>query len=218
MNDNSSLAPTENPILVVFEGVDRSGKTTLSQALAKVLHYDWGKYPKISTEEADRLNDPNTVIDETVRESFFVKGMIQGNRGPQSSRNTVLDRYLWTGVAYAKQFSPSMVPFLRSLYSDPTVFKPADITIFLDTDPSVCVKRDSSLAIDTVRSIRNNFLSELTHLTPVLGRTLILPYSGQSVDQLVQEVSDFVYPLIHNTLRKSISPSDDTGTGKAGGI
>lgn len=66
----------DKTLLVVFEGIDNSGKTTVSKELVKLFPgFSWTKEPTFSTEQADRLNSPECT-DENYRESLFLESRL----------------------------------------------------------------------------------------------------------------------------------------------
>jgi len=175
------------PLLVVFEGIDNSGKTSISQEVHRILRDDaigvsmlharentdeflskyigtsrnswqWQKEPTFSTEEADRLNDPKVKMDQNEREVLFLASRLRQQR-TYSLRSTILDRYLWTGMAYAKMFSPSCFDFTTKLYTQEDIFIMPDLTIFVDTPVELCHQREPEVSMDRLNGIRDAYLS-----------------------------------------------------------
>ena len=127
--------------LIVFEGVDNSGKTTISKIIAKKYpEFKWSKEPIFTTEEADRLNSDEFKGKDAKREVFFLEGRLAQQ---EFYRNNIvlLDRYLWSGLAYAKAFSPSIYPFCQELYQNYRIFKKPTLYFFMDTPVDVCLSR-----------------------------------------------------------------------------
>jgi dTMP kinase len=158
-------------MFIVFEGIDNSGKSTLSKKFAEYLNtpddpkdtwvgdalsFDWTKEPQFTTEEADRLNSPE-FKDESKREAFFFADRMK-HQSDLEDRNIVCDRYIWTGLAYAKKFSPSSYPLVKHLYTDPSLFIQPDLYIFVDTPLEVCDKRDPSVGFERLKEIRQAYL------------------------------------------------------------
>ena len=184
-----------HPFLVVFEGVDNSGKTTVSKALAKILpSFRWTKEPVFTTEQADRLNSEEYRGKDAKREVLFLEGRLQQQK-VYNSVPCLLDRYLWSGMAYAKAFSPSIYEFCKELYTDYNIFKKPDITFFMDTPLETCYDREPKLKEEPGRLERireayrdtENLVGEVHHLD---GR--------KTVDELVDECLD----VINNKLRE----------------
>lgn len=131
--------------LIVFEGVDNSGKTTISKIIAKRYpEFKWSKEPIFTTEEADRLNSDEFKGKDAKREVFFLEGRLAQQKFYQENM-VLLDRYLWSGLAYAKAFSPSIYPFCQELYQDYKIFKRPDLVIFMDTPLESCYDREPKL-------------------------------------------------------------------------
>jgi thymidylate kinase len=171
--------------LIVFEGIDNSGKTSISQGVQKMLMADhlnllkeytkregnatlenyvhtngswvWSKEPDFSTQEADRLNDTSKPMDEVEREILFLESRLR-QLPKYHSNSTILDRYLWTGMAYAKVFSNSTFPFVSKLYQSHNIFKAPALTIFVDTPVEVCQQREPDLTLERLNKIRDAYL------------------------------------------------------------
>lgn len=177
---------SNQPLLIVFEGIDNSGKTSISQRVSEMLKEDfvgvcmlhsrdfdkeeykefvgdprntwqWQKEPTFSTQEADRLNNPDVKMDENEREVLFLESRLR-QQSVYSVRSTVLDRYLWTGMAYAKMFSPACYEFTTRLYTSCSIFKMPDLTIFVDTPVELCHEREPEVSVERLTGIRNAYL------------------------------------------------------------
>lgn len=179
--------PKQNePLLIVFEGIDNSGKTSISQQVAGILkgdisavsiegtseefakdfsyfiadprnRWEWSKEPTFSTAVADKLNDPNNKIDEYEREVLFLTSRLE--RQPfYRAQSTILDRYLWSGLAYSQMFSPKVLDFAKRLYVSEDIFKKPDLTIFVDTPVELCHEREPEVSIERLSGIRQAYL------------------------------------------------------------
>jgi thymidylate kinase len=139
--------------LIVFEGVDHSGKTTVSQLLAKRYpEFVWSHEPNFSSEEADRLNSDEFKGKPARREVFFLESRLQ-QQSLYRNNAVFLDRYLWSGLAYAKAFSPSIYEFCRELYQDYNIFKKPTLTFFMDTPVQTCFERKEPTSTETVEKL-----------------------------------------------------------------
>jgi len=142
-------SPTSGPIrknlLVVFEGVDNSGKTTISKRLrAKMPWFHWSKEPRFSTKYADYLNSDAFKGKDAAREVKYLRGRLE-QQDFYNSCPVMLDRYLWTGLAYAKTFSPSIFNFCEALYTEFEIFKKPDIIFYMRTPLATCYDREPAL-------------------------------------------------------------------------
>jgi thymidylate kinase len=165
-------------MLIVFEGIDNSGKSTLSKKFAEYLNtpegvaliksanypgfseylgFRWTKEPQFTTEEADRLNSPE-FKDPAKREAFFFADRMR-HQGDLEDADIICDRYVWTGAAYAKKFSRENYPLVKELYFDPSIFIQPDLYIFVDTPLEVCDKRDPSVGLLRLKDIRAAYAS-----------------------------------------------------------
>jgi len=163
-------------MFIVFEGIDNSGKSTLSKRFMEYLNtpetkdkiadwlesaegipnFVWTKEPQFTTEEADRLNSPE-FKDEYKREAFFFSDRFRHQSELEDSF-VVCDRYVWTGLAYAKNFSPNTYPLVKHLYTDNGIFIQPDLYIFVDTPVEICDQRDPSVGLERLMDIRKAYL------------------------------------------------------------
>ena len=131
--------------LIVFEGVDNSGKTTVSKELIKQMPwFSWTKEPVFTTEQADRLNSEEYKGQDAKREVLFLEGRL-AQQQLYKTTPCMLDRYLWSGLAYAKSFSPSIYNFCEALYTNHNIFKKPDLYIFMETPLETCYDREPAL-------------------------------------------------------------------------
>lgn len=165
---------------ICFEGIDNSGKTTLSKMLMQhyngigpvECNYAWTKEPSFSSEEADRLN--LHTADENEREALFLESKIRNQAFVMSQTNLIMDRYIVSGLVYSKVFSPSCYRLLRSIYMGPMFRKP-DLHIFVDTDPKICVSRGAEQSIEELQMLRAAYVEEFSRYQ---GQVLRFPDEG----------------------------------------
>lgn len=180
-----------NP-LIVFEGVDNSGKTTISKIIAKRYpEFKWSKEPLFSTEEADRLNSDEFKGKDAKREVFFLEGRLRQQEFYRDNM-VLLDRYLWSGLAYAKAFSPSIYSFCEELYQDFNIFKKPDLYIFMETPLDTCYDREPKLKetpgrLETLRSA-------YADTEKFIGNTPVVYIDGtKTVDECVDDCVAAIY-------------------------
>lgn len=154
-------------MFIAFEGIDRSGKSTLSVKFAEYLNnnkveglvkldphfgdYLWTKEPSFSIEEAVALNTPG-YIDEYKRERIFFESRIK-HQTSIAAKNIICERYLWSGIAYSYKYSPNCFRLLKELYNSERLFVQPDLYIFLNTPIEVCLERGPSLDPDLQREL-----------------------------------------------------------------
>lgn len=202
---------------IVFEGIDNSGKTSISQEVYKALLFDhinlikqekkspelrdylntalweWYKEPTFTTQEADRLNylSGKSASSQEEREALFLKSRIsQSSKYIKSA--TVLDRYCWTGLAYAKVFSPSVFGFVSHIYGSTSEILPCpDITFFVDTPLATCVAREPGINEESLIQLQQAY-KDTRDLT--LGNEGVVYISGEG--SLIQNVKSALNILV----------------------
>jgi len=169
-------------MLIVFEGVDRSGKSTLSFKLCEWLNnfsdvifwnekvkgfpnqsFIWTKEPLFTSEEADRLNSPEC-DNEYGRESLFFESRLK-HQSLLANNSAVCDRYIWTGLAYAKMFSPNCYEFAKALYLNSKIFVQPDLYVFVDTPVEVCYSRGPEVELERLQAIRQCYEDTKQYIT-----------------------------------------------------
>jgi thymidylate kinase len=164
-------------MFIVFEGVDRCGKSTLSVEFQNWLNTEyldniggitldpelgpfvWTKEPSFTSAEADELNNLKDLSAQYKRELLFLESRIQ-HQDFLKQHNIVCDRYTWTGMVYAKVFSPGCFEFVKELYQSKKLFIQPDLYIRVNVNINTCIKRDPSLNMDTLLELWKSY--ELT--------------------------------------------------------
>lgn len=181
--------------LIVLEGIDCSGKSTLAKMLAEKLGYKFDHEPTFSSETADRLNFSS--MDCWRREFYFMKDRMK-HQSVLNSADTVLDRYILSGLAYAEVFSSEVVPMMKSIYSLADEFKEPDLVVFVDMDPVNAAALNTSrrgsdeyndeFTIAKAQDIRNSFLTHLDTMREwEVPFCRVTPYFGD-IDRTFNEV------------------------------
>jgi dTMP kinase len=124
-------------MIIVFEGIDGSGKTTVSKLLAKKLNFTWTKEPTFTSEKADSLNKEKDI---PKREVEFLIDRIKHQDILNKNENIICDRYIWSGLSYCKVYNPTSYDFIKILYQH-SYFRKPDLYIFIDTPIEVCLQR-----------------------------------------------------------------------------
>jgi len=196
-------------MFIVFEGIDRSGKSSLSVnfqawvnnefrdedgALKVDPHlgdFIWTKEPTFSTEEADRLNSDDSPVGEYERERIFFESRLR-HQDLLGSGNIVCDRYLWSGIAYAKFFSPHCHGLLTDLYLHSSLFTQPDLYVFVDTPPEVCYDRDPDTDLDKLKGLRGAYLETRASISQPVITLPGLGGEGRTLEKFVGMFLDHV--------------------------
>lgn len=156
-----------NKKLIVFEGTDLSGKTTIAKEIAKRLNFQFEHEPTFSSTFADEINFKK--LNAYQREFYFLLDRYEHQK-VLSDKNTILDRYRLTGITYARVFGIDALEMARSIYGL-SQFKKPDLTIFIDMHPENAMKlnelrKDSpdfnpKLTIEKLQQIRTSYFTEI---------------------------------------------------------
>lgn len=171
--------------LIVFEGLDKAGKTSLSLRLVQYLNksfrgddgllkidphfgdYVWTREPSFGREISTELNAID-YMDEYGREASFFESRLNHQKF-LAGKNVVCDRYIWSGLAYSKVLSPNCYELLRRFYLKDTFFIYPDVYVLVDTPPEICYDRDTTLDLKVLQAIKRAFDDTRTYIhCPVL--------------------------------------------------
>jgi thymidylate kinase len=101
------------------------------------------------------------------------------------------DRYIWTGLAYCKVFSPEFYPFLESLYCHDFFDRP-DHYVFVDTPIEVCMQRSNRAQTEAqLIALRQAFLDTQAVVTRHT-KVIVLP-ATKPIDDLVKDLGKDLY-------------------------
>lgn len=161
-------------MFIAFEGVDGSGKTLLSKLMCNALNvhrfnddgdeFVWTKEPTFGTEKADELNADVTKESQYSRELRFMEDRLR-HQGMLSERvNVVCDRYIWSGIAYVKKFSPDALGFLTECYTYPRLFRQPDVHVLVDTPLEVCCERRQDVEMERLESLQRAYYETIRYI------------------------------------------------------
>ena len=190
-----SLLKSKNPVFVVFEGLDGSGKSTIARLVAEKLNAKFittpdeeiRKYrPAIiksfsRNQEAAHLFYMSTVFNASrIADEYLAEGF-----------SVVLDRYYLSTQAYAS-FRGSKL----DLTDLEQMLRPADLTVYLDVLLNIRKERLSArgtspedretLTAKSDRQLREEHFGRIC--LPVTGKTQLLECSDQTPEEIALEV------------------------------
>ncbi|GFE53266.1 thymidylate kinase [Babesia ovis] len=192
--------------LLVFEGIDRSGKTTqlklLSQKLnAEGIKHRLLKFPCYET-ECGKMLAAHLASHDAVRSRRSIHLLFSANRWEMmkeivttlmSGTHLLVDRYAFSGVAYS--VGAENLSYDWCVVADDGLLSP-DLVIYLDNPASVSAMRsnfgqeryEKECKLEGVRSVYKEFSS--------------LPY-WQTFDATMskEELSDLIYEKVASVLR-----------------
>lgn len=143
-------------MFIVLEGVDGSGKSTLVKRLAESKGLIYTREPTFSSEEADRLNLSG--LDSIGREVEFLLDRVKHQEMlRQVHGHIVCDRYIWSGLAYCKFYSPDLYDFAVALYTHRFFVHP-EFYVLVDTPIDVCVKRGKAQSKGHLEGLREAYI------------------------------------------------------------
>lgn len=189
--------------LIVFEGTDLSGKTTIAKEMAKRFDFTFEHEPTFSSAYADEINFKG--LNAYQREFYFMIDRYKHQEIIQMN-DVILDRYRLTGIAYARVFGPEALEMAHSIYSLQE-FKKPDLTIFVDMHPENAMKlnelrKDSTdfnpkLTIEKLQQLRQSYYNEMVFAQTNWDENIIIyePVFGD-----LNSTFDQVYDLIQREI------------------
>lgn len=216
----STASPAKRGALIVFEGCDRSGKTTICRMLNKALNEgprnsedDAGKpfakfmrFPDRTTEVGkwiDSYLSGRKDLDDRVIHLLFSANrweLVNDLRNSLlSGVHVVVDRYAFSGVAFSAAKGGMSFDWCRQ--PDRGLPKP-DLVCFLDVSPEEAAKRGG---FGTERYERSDFQAEVRKVYDQLMDDTWKTFctDGKSLDEVFAEVEASVSAL---TSRTDLSP------------
>jgi dTMP kinase len=142
-------------MLIVIEGVDGSGKSTVSKEMARRLGVDWQCFPDRSTPIGKaidgylkgewRVRGPEPVcFSDPLQNALVLQGLMFANRlehldrlRQSPHRSLVLDRYWQSGFAYGKYDGLDGAWLIQASQGLPQ----ASLNVLLDTSPETSAER-----------------------------------------------------------------------------
>lgn len=166
--------------LIVIEGIDCSGKTSLAKVVAQKMNFNFEHEPTFSSTEADNLNFKK--LNAFQREFYFMLDRYK-HQEKLRENNVILDRYRLSGAVYAAVFGPEALPMVHGIYGLKE-FKKPDMTIFIDMDPKDALKLNElkkgtpdynpKLNEKTLHILRDAFLEQINSVQSLWGEKIVL--------------------------------------------
>lgn len=165
------------PRLIVIEGLDGTGKTTLARALAESIDAALLRTPPVDLAgvraEVDRAMAESPVGAQLFYASTVALASQRARAIFASGRDVVIDRYWSSTVAYAECRAEHV-----DLSAVGATVLPADLTIYLEVDESV---RRQRLAARGCTDADLDSIARRDALREAYERALLGPWSGRTV-------------------------------------
>jgi len=210
---------TQRGALIVFEGCDRSGKTTLCQRLVKLLS---DSLPLAQDDKPSvkmmRFPDRETLVGQLI--DSYLKGKSQlhdkaihllfsTNRWEKADdlkaaldagQNVIIDRYAFSGVAFSAAKDGLTLDWCRQ--PDRGLPKP-DLVCFLDVSPEEAAKRggfgkERYETTEFQAKVRENYNALME------DNWTIINTDGKTLDQVFLEIKDSVSAVIEKTNKGAV--------------
>lgn len=184
---------------IIFEGIDRSGKSTLSKLVSERFDYLWTKQPY--NKEIDKLIKSN--IPDEVRYQLMIADRIQSNQELLlKNDNIVSDRGFISGCAYSMADGYDV----RKVVSDyklhiPDLREP-DLVIFMKIDETTLIDRMGTL-VKSGDFIEMKGIKYLLEVQGHMERAIeYLDYKTLVIDatQNLEEVQNDVFGFLNSYL------------------
>lgn len=180
--------------LILIEGLDRSGKLTQAEILASKLKADLVKFPDRLTPIGQIINryltDKNFDLpDQSAHLLFSANRWEQANHLEEtlrSGKNVVMDRYIYSGIAYSLAKKGAEMDSYDWLYGPDRGLPKPDLTLFLTISLEELSNRkgygeERYEQIEFQKKVKGSFLRILDHEDPAIA---IVDVEGLSIDQV----------------------------------
>jgi dTMP kinase len=197
MSDESQ--PKKRGVLIVIEGIDRSGKTTQVKLLAKHLNAELIEFPDRTTETGQKIDDylSNRI---TFKSDYEVHKLFSQNRWEKrqwildtlnSGKDIVCGRYAYSGVAYSIAKGLDM----NWCKEEDRGLPEPDFVFYLNVDPKIASERGGygkekyenlSFQCEVSKSFEHVFKgdnSKITRIDASKSKEYVLGFIGQIINQ-----------------------------------
>ncbi len=139
-------------LFIVFEGIDKAGKTSTSQAIVSNKHFPEGtivyrRFPnynnKTGTVIKQYLQNEVELNDNAVHLLFaanFHECMPELNELLNTGISIIVDRYIWSHIVYSITKPGMNTTWIHSINQNCGLLRP-DTILFFDVDPEIAAKR-----------------------------------------------------------------------------
>ncbi|MFZ5476824.1 MAG: dTMP kinase [Myxococcota bacterium] len=186
--------------LIVVEGLDGTGKTTLSVALARALGAEWTTTPGQALRAVRADVERHLGACAVARQAFYAATVLAESARVgawlDAGRDVVVDRYWCSTLAYAAARGQS-----ADLAALEAHVRPADVTLFLTLDERERAARLrarglTDLDAETLSPLRSQALLALFRTAlarPCAGRVVELDVTGRDPEEVLADARAATY-------------------------
>jgi len=186
---------------IIFEGIDRSGKSTMSNLVAKKFNYVWTKQPY--NKGIDRLIKSD--VPDEVRYLLMIADRFQSNSEMLLKHNDIVsDRGFISGCAYSMADGYDIRKIVNDYKRDIPNLRTPDLVIFMKISRETLISRMGTLVksgdhiemkgIDYLLEVQDLMEQALNHL----GYKTIVIDANQSMDDVKTDVFDVLENFIQD--------------------
>jgi thymidylate kinase len=180
--------------LIIVEGLDGTGKTTLSQGLAQALGAQWLTTPGHALRQVRNEVDAAYRAHPLAAQLFYASSVVAAGEQAEAlcrkGVSVVIDRYWLSTLVYAQVRRRHL-----ALSDVEACLPPADVTLLVELEETVRTQRllqrgasvldRETLHHDTAAKLTRGFRAALRR--PVAGRGVVLDVTGLDPSQAVQQ-------------------------------
>ena len=183
---------------IVIEGIDGSGKTTVSKYICNIIDAQFYKTPSFPFSDIRKLIDENVNLKS--RFFFYLSSVIHASheiRELLKTRTVVCDRYILSTLCYHRAADP----FLKSFNETKVEILEPDLTFYLDANCNVRMKRITKRENVDFKDLFNSDLhveefqdkveSEFRKYKNLIWVNTNILSAEDVADQLIEKIIDF---------------------------
>lgn len=189
-------------MIIVIEGIDGAGKTTIAKHIARILNYTYLAFPDRTTPIGGLIDmhlKMKSTSDPNILAVLFLLNRREWNEKLKTG-NYVLDRYTLSGYIYG-QINGANVEMIK--YYDDMLPKP-DISIFMDISVDDALSRKSGVVAEKFEN--KEFLESADKLFRLQRYDIVVDAMNYKIDDVMSQIRSIMEPRHLTSVDKEISP------------